>query len=176
MGAPTRIAVLTISDAGARGEREDRSGQAIADWITEQHHELTARTLVPDDTLAISSLLMEWADSDAADLIITTGGTGLAPRDHTPEATRAVIDREAPGIAEAIRATGLRETPRAALSRGIAGIRGCTLIVNLPGSTSAVRDGLTTLAPLVDHLAAILHGDTEHVIPSEGGNAARVEG
>ncbi|HEY4100990.1 MAG TPA: MogA/MoaB family molybdenum cofactor biosynthesis protein [Gemmatimonadales bacterium] len=162
MGAPTRIAVLTISDAGARGEREDRSGHAIVDWIAEQHHELTARALVPDESLEISNHLMQWADSDIADLIITTGGTGLAPRDHTPEATRAVIDREAPGIAEAIRATGLRETPRAALSRGIAGIRGRTLIVNLPGSTSAVRDGLTTLAPLVDHLAAILHGDTAH--------------
>ncbi|HEY3933593.1 MAG TPA: MogA/MoaB family molybdenum cofactor biosynthesis protein [Gemmatimonadales bacterium] len=157
-----RLAILTISDAGARGEREDRSGDAIEAWARESAIDLAARAIVPDENLAITTQLIRWADDGVADIILTTGGTGLASRDNTPEATRAVIDREAPGIAEAIRADGIRETPRAALSRGIAGVRGKTLIVNLPGSTGAVRDGLATLAPLVQHIAALLHGETEH--------------
>jgi molybdenum cofactor synthesis domain-containing protein len=158
----TRIAILTVSDGCAAGVREDRSGDAIANWAREEGHEVTTRAVVPDETHRIATQLMQWADSGAFTLILTTGGTGLGPRDVTPEATRAVIERDAPGLAEALRSTGLRQTPRAALSRGIVGTRGQSLIVNLPGSTKGVLDGLTTLAPLVEHIAALLRGDTEH--------------
>ena len=118
--------------------------------------------MVPDETHRIATQLIHWADAGDVALILTTGGTGLGPRDVTPEATRAVIERDAPGMAEALRSAGLRQTPRAALSRGIAGTRGQSLIVNLPGSTRAVADGLATLGPLVEHIAALLRGETEH--------------
>lgn len=157
-----RIAVLTISDAGARGDREDRSGYAIATWAREQGYDVVEHRVVPDETEQIVSALIRVADDGAAKIILTTGGTGLGPRDVTPEATRAVIEREAPGLAEALRSAGLRQTPRAALSRGVAGTRGDVLIVNLPGSTSGVTDGLALLAPLVEHIAALLRGETEH--------------
>lgn len=157
-----RIAVLTVSDGAAHGVREDRSGTAIVTWAREQGHELVEHAIVPDETEQIVSHLIRWADAGDANLILTTGGTGLAPRDVTPEATRAVIERDAPGIAEALRSAGFRRTPRAILSRGIAGIRADALIVNLPGSTSGVHDGLAVLAPLIDHIAALLRGDTEH--------------
>jgi molybdenum cofactor synthesis domain-containing protein len=158
----TRIAILTVSDGCTAGTRDDRSGDAIATWAREQGHEVTARAVVPDETHRIATQLIIWADSAAASLILTTGGTGLGPRDVTPEATRSVIEREAPGLAEALRSTGLRQTLRAALSRGIVGTRGQSLIVNLPGSTKGVLDGLTTLAPLVEHIAELLRGETEH--------------
>ncbi|MGH7592784.1 MAG: MogA/MoaB family molybdenum cofactor biosynthesis protein [Gemmatimonadales bacterium] len=157
-----RLAILTVSDGCAAGTREDRSGVAIANWAREQGHEVTARAIVPDATHRIATQLIRWADAADANLVLTTGGTGLGPRDVTPEATRSVIEREAPGLAEALRSAGLRQTPRAALSRGIAGTRAGTLIVNLPGSTSGVLDGLATLAPLVTHIAALLRGETEH--------------
>ena len=155
-----RIAILTISDAGSRGERADTSGDAAAAWAGDR---LVARAIVADDTVSIVRHLIEWCDDDKADLVITTGGTGLAPRDVTPEATRSVIEREAPGIAERIRyATGLT-FPRAALGRGVAGIRASTLIVNLPGSTSAVQESLAVLEPILDHAVKILRGEhTEH--------------
>jgi molybdopterin adenylyltransferase len=158
----TRIAVLTVSDGCAHGTREDKSGKAIVTWAAGAGHEVVSHVVVPDETNRIALQMIEWCDTADVSLILSTGGTGFASRDVTPEATRAVIDREAPGIAEALRAAGLRQTPRAILSRGVAGIRGATLIVNLPGSTSGVHDGLTVLAPLVDHLAAILRGETEH--------------
>ena len=120
------------------------------------------RALVPDETEEIVRTLVTWADGGNTQVILTTGGTGLAMRDVTPEATRAVIDREAPGIAEALRAAAIGRMPRAMLSRGVAGTRGKTLIVNLPGSTSGVTDGLATLAPVLDHAAALLRGETEH--------------
>jgi molybdenum cofactor synthesis domain-containing protein len=158
-----RLAILTISDAGSRGERADTSGDAIASWAEARGYQLAARALVPDETGRIAMALVAWADGDAVDLILTTGGTGLTPRDITPEATRAVVDREAPGIAEALRMSVYPRFPRAALSRGIAGVRGRTLIVNLPGSTGGVRDGLAVLDAVVDHAVQLVRGeDTSH--------------
>jgi molybdenum cofactor biosynthesis protein B len=157
-----RIAILTVSDGCAAGAREDRSGAAIAAWVREQGHEVAAHVVVPDETHRIATQLIHWADAGDTAVILTTGGTGLGPRDVTPEATRAVIERDAPGLAEALRSAGLRQTPRAALSRGVAGTRGKCLIVNLPGSTKGVADGLATLGPLVEHIAALLRGETEH--------------
>jgi molybdopterin adenylyltransferase len=154
-----RIAILTISDAGHRGERQDTSGDAIAGWAAERGWTLAARTLVPDETAAIAGALIGWADADAADLILTTGGTGLTARDVTPEATRAVLDKEAPGIAEALRMAAYPRFPRAALSRGAAGVRGRTLIVNLPGSTGGVKDGLAVLDDLVEHAVELVRGE-----------------
>ena len=158
-----RVALLTISDAGARGERADASGDAIVTWASERGYTLVARALVPDDSVEIVRQLLAWCDADGADLVLTTGGTGLSPRDNTPEATRAVLDREAGGIAERLRVACIDSFPRAALSRGVAGSRGRTLIVNLPGSPGGVRDALHALIPIVDHAVSIVRGDrTDH--------------
>jgi molybdenum cofactor synthesis domain-containing protein len=158
-----RVAVLTISDAGARGERADASGDAIAAWASERGYDVAARALVPDDSVEIVRQLLAWCDGDRADLVLTTGGTGLSPRDNTPEATRAVLEREAEGIAERLRVTCVDSFPRAALSRGVAGSRHRTLIVNLPGSPGGVRDALHALVPIVDHAVSIVRGDrTDH--------------
>jgi molybdenum cofactor synthesis domain-containing protein len=158
-----RIAILTISDAGSRGERADGSGDAIAAWAADCGYPVAERALVPDETGRIAAVLASWADSDAADLILTTGGTGLTARDVTPEATRAVLDKEAPGIAEALRGTAYPRFPRAALSRGTAGVRARTLIINLPGSASGVRDGLAVLNDLIEHAVDLVRGErTRH--------------
>jgi len=158
-----RVAVLTVSDEGARGKRADTSGDAIIDWTGAQGYLLSGREMVPDETDLVAAVLLGWADGGVADLIVTTGGTGLGPRDVTPEATRAVVEREAPGVAEALRIDGRAKTPYSMLSRGIAGIRGSTLIVNLPGSTGGVRDGLATLSPLIEHAIELLRDETtEH--------------
>jgi molybdenum cofactor synthesis domain-containing protein len=158
-----RIALLTVSDAGHRGERSDTSGDAIAAWAQARGATLAARSLVPDETHQIAVALMAWADSGDVDLILTTGGTGLTPRDVTPEATKTVLEREAPGISEALRVSVLASFPRAALSRGVAGVRGKTLIVNLPGSTSGVTDGLRVLEQWIDHAVNLVRGEkTDH--------------
>ena len=153
-----RVAVLTVSDAGARGEREDRSGGIAAEWARARGATVVARALLPDETAAVARQLARWCDDDVADLVLTTGGTGLAPRDVTPEATRAVLEREAPGIAEAVRRYGESKVPTSVLSRGIAGTAGRTLVVNLPGSTGGVRDGLAVLGPLLPHVVSQLRG------------------
>ncbi|HWA57195.1 MAG TPA: MogA/MoaB family molybdenum cofactor biosynthesis protein [Gemmatimonadales bacterium] len=154
-----RVAVLTISDAGARGERADGSGDAIVAWSAARGYVLADRALVPDDADQIAARLAAWADQGEADLILTTGGTGLTARDVTPEATRRVLEKEAPGIAEALRMTVYPRFHRAALSRGAAGLRGRSLIVNLPGSPGGVRDGLAVLDDLVEHAVALIRGD-----------------
>jgi molybdopterin adenylyltransferase len=157
-----RVAVLTISTSRATGNGADTSGDAIVDWINAGKHTLSARELVSDDGAAITTLLVQWCDTDIADLILTTGGTGLSPTDVTPEATRVVLEREAPGIAERIRALSLESFPRAALSRGLAGARNRTLIVNLPGSPGGVRDALSALDPIVVHACDVLRGSAVH--------------
>lgn len=157
-----RVAVLTVSDGCAAGTRDDRSGDAVCDWVREAGHALAARSVVPDDALAITTQLIVWPDAGVADVILTIGGTGFGPRDVTPEATRAAITRDATALAEYLRRSGAEKNPRAVLSRGIAGTRAASLIVNLPGSTAGAIDGVRALAPLIEHIAALLAGDTEH--------------
>lgn len=158
------IGILTISDSGARGARQDTSGdtiRAMACGLPEAR--LSARAIVPDERLLIEDVLRTWCDEQRLNLVLTTGGTGLAPRDVTPEATRAVIEREAPGIAEAMRAESLKHTPFGMLSRGVCGIRGRTLIINLPGSPKAVKECLECILPVLPHaLNLLLEGPAEH--------------
>jgi molybdopterin adenylyltransferase len=152
-----RVAVLTISDRSARGERPDEGGPLIEQLMTGTGAEVVARAIVADEQNEIESALIKWADDGIADVIITTGGTGLGPRDVTPEATRAVIDREAPGIAEAMRDAGLRVTPFAALSRQVVGTRAKTLIVNLPGQPKAVEEGLDAVIGILPHAVEMMN-------------------
>ena len=158
-----RVAVLTISDATSRGERADDSGDAIVEWIEAIDGVIAARAVVSDDVVPIARQLLAWCDGNVADLVLTTGGTGLSLRDVTAAATRAVIEREAIGIAERLRAVTGASFPRAALSNGVAGVRNRTLIVNLPGSTRGVRDMLAALEPIVEHAVDIVRGaPTDH--------------
>ncbi len=154
-----RVAILTISTAGARGEREDTSGDAIVAWARKRKHVVAARELVSDDANSIIRTLLAWCDGGQADLVLTTGGTGLSPTDVTPEATRSVIERDAPGIAEWLRMSAVKKVPTTVLSRGLSGASGKTLIVNLPGSPGGVKDSLAALDPIVEHAVAVLRGD-----------------
>jgi molybdenum cofactor synthesis domain-containing protein len=151
------VGVLTVSDKGSRGERKDQSGPTIIDIITERlNAKVKKYEIVPDERDQIEGALIEWADVLDLDLILTTGGTGFAPRDVTPEATKAVIHREAPGLAEAMRAESMRVTPHGMLSRALAGIRSQTLIVNLPGSQKAVEETLNVILPALPHAIELL--------------------
>ncbi len=152
------VGILTISDRSARGERVDASGPALVEALAARWPEATVAEwgIVPDERPAIAATLIRWADELRLDLILTTGGTGFAPRDVTPEATRGVIEREAPGLAEAMRGDSLRVTPHAMLSRAVAGIRGRTLIVNLPGSPKGAVENLGTILPVLPHAVELL--------------------
>ena len=156
-----RFGILTLSDRSARGERDDVSGPALARLIEAENWTVARQSLLPDDESAIRATLSEWADSGELDVIITTGGTGFAPRDITPEATRAVIDREAPGLAEAMRAASLKITPHAMLSRVVTGIRKKTLIINLPGSPKGAVENLQVVLPVLPHAIQLLHEDPD---------------
>jgi molybdopterin adenylyltransferase len=152
-----KVAVLTISDRSARGERRDESGPLIEHLVVTAGGEVVAHAIVPDERPKIEEKLRDWADGEDVDVVLTTGGTGLGARDVTPEATRAVIARETPGIAEAMRHAGLENTPMAALSRQVAGARGTTLIVNLPGSPKAVQECLDAVIGILPHAVEMLH-------------------
>jgi len=156
-----RFGLLTLSDRSSRGERPDASGPALAQLIQTQGWSIARQALLPDDEAAIRTLLAEWADSGEIDVILTTGGTGFAPRDVTPEATRAVIEREAPGLAEAMRAASLKITPHAMLSRVVAGIRKRTLILNLPGSPKGAIENLQVVLPVLPHAVQLLREDPQ---------------
>jgi molybdopterin adenylyltransferase len=158
------IGVLTISDSGAKGARSDTSGEMIRSMVTQLNGAvISAGAIIPDEREHIEATLCEWSDEKSLNLILTTGGTGLAPRDVTPEATKAVLDREAPGIAEAMRAVSIQHTPFGMLSRGVAGTRGRTLIINLPGSPKAVKECLECILPVLPHAVNLLiEGPKEH--------------
>ena len=153
-----KVGILTVSDKGARGEREDRSGPALRKMMADEGAEVVRTKVVPDEPDDIKEVLVAWTD-EGLDLVLTTGGTGFSPRDWTPEATLDVIEREAPGIAEAMRREGTEKTPMAMLSRGVAGIRKSTLIINLPGSEKGAREGLEAIMEALPHGIEILRGE-----------------
>ncbi len=169
MSSQIRAVVITVSDACSRGERQDESGQTLVRLLTELGAEIVDTKIVPDDLGPLSDLLRTFSDRDEVKLIITTGGTGFGPRDNTPEATLNVIERQAPGLAEAMRMETLKHTPMAMISRGVCGIRKGALIVNLPGSPKAVRESFAVIAPVLRHVVALLAGETKHEAnPTQG--------
>jgi molybdopterin adenylyltransferase len=153
-----RVGLLTCSDKGARGERQDTSAEAIKRLLPEEVYQIERYAVVPDEQDSITSKLVDWCDRERLDLILTTGGTGLTPRDVAPESTLAVLERQIPGLAEAMRAASLAKTPHAMLSRGVAGVRGQTLIINLPGSPKAVRENLEVVLPALPHALEKIKG------------------
>ena len=159
MSMVLRVGIVTISDRSSRGEREDASGPALQQKITDQHWEVSKIDIVPDDYDTIKNLLSTWADTGDLDVILTTGGTGFGARDITPEATKAVIERSTPGLAEAMRAASIKITPHAMLSRSTAGIRKRTLIVNFPGSPKAAIENLAIILPVLPHAVQLLQDD-----------------
>ena len=161
---PTQIqaVIITASDACARGDREDKSGEALFELLTDLGAHIVAREILSDDLEPLSNKLREYADRPEVNLILTTGGTGFGPRDNTPEATRRIIEREAPGLSEAMRIESLKKTPMAMISRGVSGICSSTLIVNLPGSPKAVRESFAVIKPVLSHVVDLLSGDTSH--------------
>jgi molybdopterin adenylyltransferase len=162
MNTPIRAAVITVSDACSRGERADDSGAGLVELLTGLGAEVVETRILSDDLAPLVQRLESIAKRDDINLIMTTGGTGLGPRDNTPEATRRVIEREAPGIAEAIRAESLKVTPMAMISRGVAGVASGTLIINLPGSPKAVRETFAVIKPILTHAVDLLAGKTRH--------------
>lgn len=154
-----RAVVITVSDRGSRGERVDGSGPAVEALLVGMDMDIVGRRIIPDEREMIRRTLLEWTDSGAADLIVTTGGTGVSPRDVTPEATREVIDREIPGMGEAMRRASAAVTPHAMISRAMAGIRGRTLIINLPGSPKGAVENLAVLVPALPHAIEKIKGD-----------------
>jgi molybdopterin adenylyltransferase len=162
MSVQIRAVVITSSDACSVGEREDESGATLVALLTELGAEIVAKEIVNDDPDPLADKLRSYADRSDVNLIMTTGGTGFGPRDNTPEATRRVIEREAPGLAEAMRMETLKHTPMAMISRGVCGIRSGTLIVNLPGSPKAVRESFEVIRPVLAHAVALLEGNTSH--------------
>jgi molybdopterin adenylyltransferase len=151
-----RFGILTSSDRSARGERPDLSGPALAESISGQGWRVVRTIVLPDDLDSLKATLSSWAEKDDLDIILTTGGTGFGPRDVTPEATRAVIDREAPGLAEVMRQASLQHTPHAMLSRSVAGMRGKVLIINLPGSPKAAVENFQVVKPVLEHAVELL--------------------
>jgi len=162
MPAQINAIVITVSDACSRGEREDASGEALVQLLTEMGAQIIAKEIVSDDLEPLAEKLCAYADRADVNLIVTTGGTGFGPRDNTPEATQRVIEREAPGLAEAMRIETLKNTPMAMISRGVSGIRSGTLIVNLPGSPKAVRESFEVIRPVLNHAMDLLLGKTAH--------------
>jgi molybdopterin adenylyltransferase len=162
MSTQIRAAVITASDACSRGEREDASGAALAELLREIGADVVETRILSDDLEPLVQTLQEIARRDDVNLILTTGGTGLGPRDNTPEATLKVIEREAPGIAEVVRAESLKVTPMAMISRGVAGVASGTLIINLPGSPKAVRESFAVIKPVLAHAVDLLAGKTRH--------------
>jgi molybdenum cofactor synthesis domain-containing protein len=156
-----RFGVITVSDRSSRGEREDLSGPVLQQKVISQNWEVKRMMIIPDDFKTIRDQLSSWADSDEYDVILTTGGTGFSPRDITPEATLAVIERQAPGLAEAMRAESIKITPHAMLSRAAAGIRRYTLIINLPGSPKAAQENFAVIASVLPHAVALLKNHPE---------------
>ena len=162
MNSGIRVVVITVSDACSRGERKDESGEVLMQLLKEIGAEIVATKIVSDDLEPLTQTLREFADRPDVDLIVTTGGTGLAPRDNTPEATLAVIEREARGLAEAMRMETLKNTAMAMISRGVCGIGNGTLIINLPGSPKAVRESFAVIKPVLRHAVALIAGQTHH--------------
>ncbi len=160
--------ILTISDRGWRGQRQDRSGEEVKALLSTLDARVVRHDIVPDEREVICRRLRQWADEEGIDLIITTGGTGLSPRDVTPEATLLVVERMVPGLSEVMRAESLKKTPRAMLSRGVAGIRGGSLIINLPGSPKAVRECLEVILPTLPHALETLKGEVEECAEETG--------